>query len=122
MKPHAWIITGAVLGALTVALGAFGAHALKDRLAPADLELWKTAVQYQGMHAMALVFFGLAQQARPRRCLAGWSFLLGTVVFSGTVYALALGGPRWLGAITPFGGMLLIVGWIAFAASAARAR
>lgn len=122
MKPHAWVILGAALGALTVALGAFGAHTLKERLAPEELELWKTAVHYQGLHALALVVFGIAQQVRPRRCLAGWSFLLGSAIFSGTVYALALGGPRWLGAITPIGGVLLIVGWIAFAVSAARAR
>jgi uncharacterized membrane protein YgdD (TMEM256/DUF423 family) len=122
VRPHVWIAVGAASGALTVALGAFGAHALKARLAPEDLEIWQTAVHYQGLHALALVLFGIAQQVRPARCIGGWCFLVGSAIFAGTLYGLALGGPRWLGAITPLGGALLILGWLAFAWSAARAR
>jgi uncharacterized membrane protein YgdD (TMEM256/DUF423 family) len=107
---------------LTVALGAFGAHALKERLSAEELAIWQTAVHYQGLHALALIVFGLTQQSRPMRGLAGWCFLLGSAIFAGTLYALALGGPRWLGAITPLGGTLLILGWLAFAWSAPRAR
>ena len=122
MKPQSWIATGAALGALTVGLGAFGAHALKERLAAQDLELWQTAVHYQGLHALALVLFGIAQHVRPIRSAGGRCFLAGTAIFSGTVYARALGGPRGLGAVTPLGGVLLIAGWLAFAWSAARSR
>jgi uncharacterized membrane protein YgdD (TMEM256/DUF423 family) len=122
VKPQTWIGVGAASGALTVALGAFGAHALKERLAAEDLEIWQTAVHYQGLHALALIAFGLAQQSRPMRGLPGWCFLLGSAIFAGTLYAIALGGPRWLGAITPFGGASLILGWLVFAWSAARAR
>jgi uncharacterized membrane protein YgdD (TMEM256/DUF423 family) len=104
VKPRDWIAVGAASGALTVALGAFGAHALKERLAAEDLEIWQTAVHYQGLHALALIAFGLAQQSRPMRGLSGWCFLLGSAIFAGTLYAIALGGPRWLGAITPLGG------------------
>jgi uncharacterized membrane protein YgdD (TMEM256/DUF423 family) len=122
VKPQTWIAVGAASGALTVALGAFGAHALKTRLAAEELEIWQTAVHYQGLHALALVAFGLAQQARALRGFAGWCFLLGSAIFAGTLYAIALGAPRWLGAITPFGGASLILGWLVFAWSAARAR
>ena len=122
MKPQGWIAVGAASGALTVALGAFGAHALKERISAEDLEIWQTAVHYQGLHALALIAFGLAHQVRQMRGFAGWCFLFGSAIFAGTLYAIALGGPRWLGAITPFGGLSLILGWLAFAWSAARAR
>ena len=122
MKPQGWIAVGAASGALTVALGAFGAHALKERISAEDLEIWQTAVHYQGLHALALIAFGLAHHVRPMRGFAGWCFLFGSAIFAGTLYAIALGGPRWLGAITPFGGLSLILGWLAFAWSAARAR
>ena len=122
MKPHAWIAVGALWGAITVGLGAFGAHALEQAVPPEDLALWETAVHYQGLHALALVLFGVSQQLRPRPCLGGWAFLLGSAIFSGTLYAMVLGGPRWLGAITPIGGTLMIVGWVSFALSAWRAR
>ena len=112
MRPN-WIAVGAALGATAVVMGAFGAHFLKDRLGPADLDMWKTAVLYHLLHAPALVLYGLFDRAEQGR-VAGWSFFLGTVVFSGSLYALALGAPRWFGAITPVGGVLLILGWIAF--------
>lgn len=121
MKGSSWIAVGAVSGAVTVALGAFGAHALKTRVTPEDLAIWETAVHYQGLHALALVLFGLWREQTGKRCIGGWGFLAGSAIFSGTLYALALGGPRWLGAITPIGGTALIVGWLAFATSALRA-
>lgn len=92
----------AVLGFLGVALGAFGAHALKGKV---DEDLWRTAVSYQMWHVLAAMVV-----AAP---LAKSLFLAGVVVFSGTLYALALGGPRWLGAVTPIGGLLLLGGWLA---------
>lgn len=112
MRPNGLLLSAA-MGALTVALGAFGAHGLADRLAPDRLELWHTAVLYQGLHAPALGLAGLLQLQRGRGTGAVWAFLIGTVVFSGTVYGLALGAPKFLGAITPIGGVALIVGWLA---------
>jgi uncharacterized membrane protein YgdD (TMEM256/DUF423 family) len=136
LKPN-WIAVGALSGALAVALGAFGAHGLKDRVSAADLEIWKTGVLYQAIHAVALVLFGLFRDGLGRdgrgrdgfrtkgrgwSSAPGWAFLSGSLVFSGTLYALALGGPRVLGAITPLGGLALIVGWLAFAVLAVRRR
>ena len=121
MKPNTWMSVGALSGAITVALGAFGAHALKDSVTPEDLAIWETGVHYQGLHALALVLYGLAQQVKPKSCIAGPCFLAGSVIFSGTLYAMTLGAPRWFGAITPIGGVLLIVGWIALAVSRWRA-
>ena len=120
MTPRTWIAVGAFSGAITVALGAFGAHALKDSVPPAELEIWHTAVQYQGLHAMALILFGLFAERRPTGHLIGWLFLVGSAIFAGTLYGMVLGGPRWLGAITPLGGTALIVGWIAFGLAALR--
>ena len=115
-----WIALGAFSGALTVVCGAFGAHALQERVTPEDLEIWKTAVHYQGLHALALIAFGLFAERTKAGGLVGWAFVLGTVIFSGTLYGIVLGGPRWLGAITPLGGTALIVGWLAFGARALR--
>jgi uncharacterized membrane protein YgdD (TMEM256/DUF423 family) len=122
MNPRTWIALGAFSGALTVALGAFGAHALKDSVSAGELDIWGTAVQYQGLHALALILFGLLAERRQVGNLAGWSFLFGSAIFAGTLYAMVLGGPRWLGAITPLGGTALIVGWIALGLSALRQR
>jgi uncharacterized membrane protein YgdD (TMEM256/DUF423 family) len=119
MRPN-WISIGAALGALAVILGAFGAHGLKERIDADALEVWKTGVLYHALHALALVLYGLFARDRGGR-IAGWCFVLGIAIFSGTLYGLALGGPRWLGAITPVGGVLLIVGWISFAVEAQRA-
>jgi uncharacterized membrane protein YgdD (TMEM256/DUF423 family) len=119
MRPN-WIAVGAGLGALAVITGAFGAHLLKQRLAPEDLELWKTAVLYHLLHAPVLMLYGHFDREEQGR-VAGWCFLIGTIVFSGSLYAMALGAPSWFGAITPIGGVLLIVGWLAFAMHAQRA-
>jgi uncharacterized membrane protein YgdD (TMEM256/DUF423 family) len=120
VKGARWIAVGALSGAVTVGLGAFGAHALKSRVTPEDLAIWETAVHYQGLHALALVLFGLWRNQGGKGCAAGWGFLAGSAIFSGTLYAMVLGGPRWLGAITPLGGTAMIVGWIAFAIAAWR--
>ena len=105
---------GATLALLAVALGAFGAHALRARLEPPDLEIFETAVRYQMYHALALL--GVAWLATrltdPLTGWAGWLMVAGTVVFSGSLYLLVLTGPRWLGAITPIGGVMLIAGWL----------
>ena len=107
------IIAGALLAASGVALGAFGAHGLRATLAPAALGWWQTAVDYQMWHAIALIAIGAIVHARagvPATLIAA-----GTIIFSGTLYMMALGAPRWLGMITPFGGMLMILGWLALA-------
>ena len=113
------LLVGALLGTAGVAAGAFGAHGLKERLTPEALGWWDTASRYQLLHALALVLTGLL--SRQRGAALPWPsllFLLGTLVFSGTLYAMALGAPRWFGAITPLGGAALIGGWIALALAA----
>lgn len=109
---------GALLAFAAVALGAFGAHALKARLSPDLASVWQTAVQYHGWHALALLAVGLVLAHRPEAgavALAGWLFVAGIALFSGSLYALALGAPRGLGAVTPLGGLALLAGWGAFA-------
>jgi uncharacterized membrane protein YgdD (TMEM256/DUF423 family) len=103
-------------GASAVLLGAFGAHALRGVLDAQQRELWRTAVDYHAWHALALVLTaGLAHgRARPVALVA---FALGIVLFSGSLYALAVGAPRWTGIITPFGGIAFVVGWIALGLS-----
>lgn len=107
----------AVLALVAVALGAFGAHGLRGRLTPPDLEIFETAVRYQMYHALAL--FGVAWvSARWPGGLAhaaGWFFVAGVVVFSGSLYLLVLSGQRWLGAVTPLGGLALLIGWAVLA-------
>ena len=115
--------TAALLGAAAVALGAFGAHGLSSRLGSlADgalrLDWWKTAASYHLAHALALGFAALlAQEGRAGR-LAGWGFIAGIVLFSGSLYTMTLTGQRWLGAVTPIGGLSFIVGWVALAVAA----
>ena len=115
-----WIGVGAVFSALAIVCGAFGAHALRARLDPEQLEIWRTAVLYHLIGALALVLYGLLVRGRPGRGIAGWCFLLGILIFSGSLYSLALGAPRILGAVTPVGGVLLIAGWLFFAWEARR--
>ncbi len=106
-----WIVIGAAWGFLGVALGAFGAHGLKDIASPEQLGWWGTAVDYHLWHAPVLILLGLLQQSKKGGDGAGWCLLLGSLVFSGTLYAMALGAPSILGAVTPIGGLLLLAGW-----------
>jgi uncharacterized membrane protein YgdD (TMEM256/DUF423 family) len=112
-----WIFLGALLGAVSVIAGAFGAHALAARLEPRELALWETAARYLMYGAFALILLGLfGRQGNVKGVAgAGWCLLAGSLLFSGTVFALALGSPRWLGAVTPIGGTLLIIGFLIFA-------
>jgi len=110
-----WIVVGSLSGALAVVLGAFGAHALKERLEPDELDVWRTAVQYQALHALALLAVGALGARTGRGAAAGWAFLAGSVLFSGSLYGLALGGPTFLGPITPLGGLAFVLGWLFFA-------
>jgi uncharacterized membrane protein YgdD (TMEM256/DUF423 family) len=103
-------------GASAVLLGAFGAHALRDVLDAQSRELWRTAVNYHVWHALALALAAGLGRGRSRR-FALAAFSAGIVLFSGSLYALALGAPRWAGIITPFGGLAFIVGWIALGLS-----
>lgn len=108
------LLLTAITGALAVAFGAFGAHALRDTLGAAQLAIWQTAVDYLFWHVLAALFAArYAETAASRAALlAAALFLSGSLVFSSTLFALALGAPRWLGAITPLGGTALIAGWL----------
>jgi len=101
-----------IAGASAVLLGAFGAHALRGVLDPAHRELWHTAVEYHAWHALALVLAVGLGRGRAGRCAVA-AFALGIALFAGSLYALALGAPRLVGIITPFGGVAFVVGWIA---------
>ncbi len=108
------LIAGTLLGGLGVAIGAFGAHALRATLTQSGrLETFETAVKYQFYHALALLLIGILYAAFPSRSVlnAGYSMLAGVIVFSGSLYILCLTGIRWLGAVTPLGGVLMIIGW-----------
>jgi uncharacterized membrane protein YgdD (TMEM256/DUF423 family) len=118
-----WVAAGALSAALAVACGAFGAHALRARLDAAQLDVWRTAVDYHALHALALIATGLVEARRSTRLTAaGVAFALGTLCFSGSLYALALGGPRWLGPVTPLGGLAFLAGWLLLAHAAWSAR
>ena len=108
---------GALSAFIGVALGAFAAHGLKSRLDPAMLVTFETGVRYQMYHALGLLAVGWACTRWPgwASAASGWLFVAGTLLFSGSLYALALTGVRWLGAITPFGGVAFLAGWLCLA-------
>jgi uncharacterized membrane protein YgdD (TMEM256/DUF423 family) len=110
-----WTMVGALWGLVGVGLGAFGAHGLKAVASAEGLAWWETAARYHLFHALALLAVGLLQQHRPGGDSAGWCLLLGSAVFSGTLYAMGLGAPRWLGAVTPVGGLAMMAGWLLLA-------
>ena len=112
-----FFVIGALSAGLSVLLGAFGAHALRDRLTPQLLETFETGVRYEIYHAFAIlvVAFALTRWSSNLIGYAGWLFIIGTILFSGSLYLLALTGTRWLGAITPLGGVAFIAGWILLA-------
>jgi uncharacterized membrane protein YgdD (TMEM256/DUF423 family) len=108
-----FLVIAAMLGFLGVAGGAFGAHALRDILDAERLTVYETAIRYQMYHAFALAFAGwaLREYQSPRFKHAGWLFIAGVALFSGSLYIMALTGLRWLGAVTPVGGLALLAGW-----------
>lgn len=119
-----FLAAGCIAALLAVAFGAFGAHALKTRIAPELMPVYRTGVEYHFYHALGLMLVGLAAFHLPESaCLrgAGWAMLAGIVLFSGSLYLLALTGLTWLGAITPFGGAAFIAAWALFAAAVIQA-
>jgi uncharacterized membrane protein YgdD (TMEM256/DUF423 family) len=116
-----FITMAALSGMLAVVFGAFGAHALKNRLDDYALGVFQTAVQYHFYHSLALLAVGILALSVPDSTLlksSGWLFAAGLVVFSGSLYVLSLSGVRWLGAVTPLGGLAFIAGWACLAAAA----
>lgn len=114
---------GAISAFLAVAAGAFGAHGLKDRLSPEMLAIFETGARYQMYHALALMATAWAQTRFSGSGIvttAGWLFVIGTLVFSGSLYVLSLTETRWLGAITPIGGLAFLAGWLCLAYAALR--
>ena len=105
---------GSISGFLGVMLGAFGAHALKERLDPPMMEVFEVGVRYQMYHAFALLAtaWAVSHWSGSAGPLAGWFFVAGTVIFSGSLYVMALSGVRWLGAVTPLGGLAFMGGWV----------
>ena len=115
-----WIGVGSISGGLSVAFGAFGAHFLRERLTPENLAMFETGARYQMYHALAMLAVGLLAVKVDSGALrvAGYAFAIGTLLFSGSLYALAMTDNRNLGMITPLGGVGLMVGWIAMAVAA----
>jgi uncharacterized membrane protein YgdD (TMEM256/DUF423 family) len=113
---------GSGLAGFAVALGAFGAHALRARLRPEDLATFEVGVRYQMYHALALlaVSWAMSRLESPAVPAAGWFFVAGIALFSGSLYVLVVTGQRWLGAITPLGGVAFLIGWALLAWSALR--
>jgi uncharacterized membrane protein YgdD (TMEM256/DUF423 family) len=117
-----FLVLGSVSGLIAVAAGAFGAHTLRDRISADLLATFETGVRYQMYHALALIAVAWAatRWANSLTAVAGWLFVVGTLIFSGSLYALSLTGARWLGAITPFGGVAFLGGWLCLALAALR--
>jgi uncharacterized membrane protein YgdD (TMEM256/DUF423 family) len=123
LNPRLWILLGCAWAALGVVAGAFGAHALAERLGPAQLATWETAVRYQLFHALALIAFGLFSERSRGSDYPGVLFFLGSLLFSGSLYMLSF--QLWkslMGPLTPLGGVLMIGGWLGFAHEAKRRR
>jgi uncharacterized membrane protein YgdD (TMEM256/DUF423 family) len=120
-RPRFWLTTGATCGFVAVALGAFGAHGLRDLVSPERLANWATATDYLGLHALAILACGLWLLQRPDDGLAhraAGAFLLGILLFSGSLFVLVLTDQRAVGMITPIGGLLLLAGWALLVAGA----
>jgi uncharacterized membrane protein YgdD (TMEM256/DUF423 family) len=117
MNARVALALGAGFAFLAVALGAFGAHALKARLGPEMTAVWQTAVQYHAWHALALLAAGIVLTQRPQArgvAVSAWLFAAGILLFSGSLYLLAFTGARTFGAVTPVGGLAFLAGWVAF--------
>ena len=119
-----WFGVGAIAGAIGVVLGAFGAHGLRSRVDADLLAVFETGVRYHMYHSLALLAVGWAASRWPGTWVSasGWLFLVGIVVFCGSLYVMTLTGARWLGAVTPLGGVAFIAGWIALAVAALQGR
>jgi uncharacterized membrane protein YgdD (TMEM256/DUF423 family) len=117
MQSRTTLRLAGVCGAAAVLIGAFGAHGLKNVLSEAQLTIYETGVRYHAYHALALLVCGVRGSLR----IAPWCMLLGILLFSGSLYALALSDIRWLGAITPLGGLAFVVGWLALGFETPRA-
>lgn len=120
-----FLVLGCIAALLAVAVGAFGAHGLKARIAPELMSVYRTGVEYHFYHALGMVLVGLAAFHLPesaRLRAAGWAMLAGILLFSGSLYLLALSGRAWLGTITPVGGTAFIAAWGLFAAAVIRGR
>jgi len=117
-----FLLFGAVSAFIGVAAGAFGAHALRSLLPPGSLAVYETGVRYELIHALALLFVGLAEDRWPSAgwARAGWLFVAGTILFSGSLFALALSGTSALGIVTPVGGLCFLSGWLLAARAALR--
>lgn len=116
-----FLTIAAILGGTSVAAGAFAAHALRERLSDRALQIFETAARYQMYHALALLLVALLLSqavSSPALVIAGWAFIVGIAIFSGSLYALSLTDMKLLGAITPLGGLALIAGWGAVAIAA----
>ena len=107
-----FIVLGAISGFVAVALGAFGAHAMKEKLSPDMLQIFETGVRYQMYHALGLFAVAWAASHWPQAHIGGWLFVGGTLLFSGSLYALSLTGIRGFGAVTPVGGLMFLAGWL----------
>ncbi len=109
-----FFLVGSISAFIAVVLGAFGAHGLKGRLTPEMLNAFEVGVRYQMYHALALlaVAWALSRWPRAEVTVAGWLFVAGTIIFSGSLYLLSLTGVRWIGAITPIGGVAFLLGWL----------
>ena len=117
-----FFISGAIAAFVGVALGAFGAHSLRTKLSPEMLNIFEVGVRYQIYHALALlaVAWGISRWPQSNLNAAGWAFIAGIIIFSGSLYILSIFGIRWLGAITPIGGLAFLIGWAILIWSAAR--
>lgn len=118
-----FIVLGAVNAFLCVVLGAFGAHGLKKKLSAEMMDIFQTGVQYHMYHALGLILIGILAQWMAPSTLnwAGWSMLVGIFLFSGSLYVLSISGIKWLGAITPLGGLAFLIGWLMIVIAAIRA-
>lgn len=115
-----WISIAALNLAIAVALGAFGAHGLKAIVSSQQLEWWQTATLYWFIHGLGLLLVGILIRLNYTTQTTAWLLQIGVIIFAGSLYAMTLGAPRWFGAITPIGGVLMIAGWLWLAVSTFR--
>lgn len=110
---HRYRLLGSLLALCAVLFGAFGAHALRETLSAHDsIQIWETAVRYQMWHALALIMLSMIPGTQSIPKMTSPCFLVGSLLFSGSLYGLALNGPKWLGPVTPLGGLCLMIGWL----------